>query len=87
MEIQKRVSDISKVVDSQWNANHNYNQIREANEKRQQHFNKMFNIKDKKERDKEILEANSIEGRLKRLEGNMQASKGNELFRNRNNFR
>ena len=87
MEIQKRVSDISKVVDSQWNANHNYNQIREANEKRQQHFNKMFNIKDKKERDKEILEANSIEGRLKRLEGNMHASKGNELFRNRNNFR
>ena len=87
MEIQKRVSDISKVVDSQWNANHNYNQIREANEKRQQHFNKMFNIKDKKERDKEILEANSIEGRLKRLEGNMQASKGNELFRNRKNFR
>ncbi len=87
MEFQKRVDDISKIVDNQWKANHNYKKINQVKEQTRQHFNKMYNIKDKRERDREILEANSIEGRLKRLEGNMQAAKGNDLFRNRNNFR
>ena len=87
MEFQKKVDDITKVVDNQWKANHNYNQIRQLQEESRQHFNRMYNIKDKKERSKEILEANSIDGRLKRLEENMQIAKGNSFFQNRNNFR
>ena len=47
----------------------------------------MYNIHEKEDRRKEILEANSAEGRVKRLQENMNALQGNELFRNRNNFR
>lgn len=85
MEIKRRVEDISKVVDKQWQANHN--QIKESNNNRTEHFNKMFNIKPKETRDKEIKDANSIEGRVKKLRENMKASSGNELFKNGNNFR
>ncbi len=87
MEIQKRVSDLSKVVDRQWQANHNYKEIKKYNDGRREHFNKMYNIHEKEDRRKEILEANSAEGRVKRLQENMNALQGNELFRNRNNFR
>ena len=87
MEIQKRVSDIEKVVDSQWKANHNYSQIKNLNDSRKDHFNRMFNIKDKETRDREIREANSIDGKLKRLDDNMKAMRGNDLLRNRNPFR
>lgn len=88
MEIKRRVEDLSKVIDKQWQVNNNnYNQVKELNNNRKEHFNKMFNIKDKETRDKEIRDANSIEGRLKRLSENMKASSGNELLRNRNNFR
>ena len=47
----------------------------------------MHNIVDKEERKKEILQANSVDGRVRRLEENMKAASGNELLRNRNNFR
>ncbi len=87
MEFQKRTNDIEKVFDQRWKANHNYDEIQKKMEQRQQHFNKMYHIRDKNERKKEILEANSVNGQIKRLEENMRAASGNELFRNRNSFR
>ncbi len=87
MEFQKRIRDVSEVVDSQWKANHNYQEIKKYNEGRKAHFNKMYNIRDKEDMKKEILEANSATGQIKRLQENMNASRGNDLFRNRNNFR
>ena len=75
------------MVDSQWKANHNYQEIKKYNEGRKAHFNKMYNIRDKEDMKKEILEANSATGQIKRLQENMNASRGNDLFRNRNNFR
>ena len=87
MEFQKRIRDVSEMVDSQWKANHNYQEIKKYNEGRKAHFNKMYNIRDKEDMKKEILEANSATGQIKRLQENMNASRGNDLFRNRNNFR
>ena len=87
MEFQRKVNDIETVFNQNWNANHNYQELKKMRENRQQHFNHLHGIKDKEERKKEILAANSIEGRVKRLEENMRASQGNELLRNRNNFR
>ncbi len=87
MEFQKRIRDVSEVVDSQWKANHNYQEIKKYNDGRKAHFNKMYNIRDKEDMKKEILEANSATGQIKRLQENMNASRGNDLFRNRNNFR
>ena len=87
MEFQKRIRDVSEVVDSQWKANHNYQEVKKYNEGRKAHFNKMYNIRDKEDMKKEILEANSATGQIKRLQENMNASRGNDLFRNRNNFR
>ena len=87
MEFKRRVNDVSQVFDSQWNVNHNYQGQKQFLDARKKHFDRMHNIVDKEERKKEILQANSVEGRVRRLEENMKAASGNELLRNRNNFR
>lgn len=87
MNLNKRVNDVSQVFDKQWQVNHNYKENKEFLDNRKKHFNRIHNIVDKEERKKEILEANSINGRVNRLEQNMKAASSNELFRNRNKFR
>ncbi len=77
-----RLDDLEKVFDNRWKANNNnYNGVKERVEANNEHFNKMFNIKSKEERKKEIRYANSVEGQVERLNNNMK------LFNNRNNFR
>lgn len=87
MEFQKRVNDIEKVIDSQWKANHHYQEIKKINDSKKKHFNKMYNIQDKETRKEEILKTNSVEERVKRLEENMKSASMNELFRGKNRFR
>lgn len=87
MEFNKRVSDLGKVFDSQWKVNRNYQEKKQFFDERKEHFNRLHNIVDKDVRRKEILEANSVNGRVNRLEQNMRAARGNDLFKNNNNFR
>ena len=87
MEIKKRVNDVNQVFDSQWKVNHNYQEQKQFLDTRKKHFDRMHNIVDKEERKKEILKANSVSGRIQRLEENMKAASGNELLKNRNSFR
>ena len=87
MEFNKRTRDVSQVFDSNWKANHNYQKVKNFHEDRRQHFNKMFGIQDKDERKKEILEAHSVNGQVKRLEENMRAADAGNRLEKSNNFR
>ena len=86
MEIKRRVDDVSQVFDNQWKVNHNYQEKKEFFDNRKKFFNEMHGIRDKEDYKKEILEANSVNGRVDRLQQNMNAASGNELFRNKNRF-
>ena len=84
MNIQRRNLDLDKVFDQKWKAN-NYNQngMKAQIDANKKMFNKMYNIKTDEEKKAEILEANSVNGRVARLEENMRAVATNF---NRNNF-
>ena len=75
MEIKKRQPDLEVVFNQRWNAN-NYNQngIKKAIDFNKEHFNKMYNIKPKDQQRKEILEANSVNGKVANLEEKMKAA-------------
>lgn len=85
MEIKRRTPDLEKVFNQNWQAN-NYkkNGIKNAIDNNKKQFNRMFNIKDKEEQRKEILESHSVDGQVKRLQENMQSTSG---FMRKNNFR
>ena len=71
MEFNKRVQDLSQVFDRTWNVNRN-NQVRkEFLDHRKDYFNKMHNIPDKNEQRREILQANSVNGRVQNLNERM----------------
>ena len=74
MEIKKRTPDLENIFNKQWKAN-NYQQngMSKILDQRKEHYNKMFNIKPKEQHRKEILEANSVEGQVKKLEEQMKA--------------
>ncbi len=85
MEIQKRVQDLETVFNQRWKANnYKYNGVMQDIEKNKQHFNKMYHIKSRDEQRREILEANSVNGRVERLEQNMKAS---SFLLNKNHFK
>lgn len=82
MKFMRNHNDLTKVFDQNWKANHNYSEKKEFFEKREKHFNQMYGIKDTyNEHKKEILYANSVEGKTKNLAEKMNAAKGN-MFRN-----
>lgn len=91
MEFQKRVTDIEKVFDSSWHANHNRENVKKYQEERKKHFQKLLNIKDKEEHKKEVLEFHSVNGKVKRLEENMRAADSvnrlDKMNQFKNNFR
>lgn len=87
MEFNKRVKDASQVFDSQWKVNHNYKERQEFLNQRQEHFNKMYNIKDKQDMRKEILNANSVNGRVESLNQNMRAASESQRLNRMNNFK
>ena len=82
MNFQRKTPDIEQVFNQRWQAN-NYrlNGIKDKIQNEKDAFNRINNIKPKEEIRKEVLEANSINGRLKRLNESIAAAKGN-----RNNF-
>ena len=82
MNFQRKTPDIEQVFNQRWKAN-NYrlNGIKDKIQNKKDTFNRINNIKPKEEIRKEVLEANSINGRLKRLNESIAAAKGN-----RNNF-
>ena len=85
MEIKKRTPDLEQVFEQRWKVNnYNKNGFKEMTEQRKEHFNKLYNIKSKEQQRKEILEANSVNGKVSNLEAKMKAASN---FRNNNRFR
>lgn len=87
MEFNKRVQDVSQVFDSQWNVNHNYQEVKNFHDNRKAHFNRMYNIKDKNFRRQEILKANSVNGKIENLNRRINAVSSNEQLARRNEFK
>lgn len=87
MEIQKRTKDISQVFDSQWDVNHNYQEVKKFHDSRKEHFNKMYNIQDREEHKKAILRGNSVDGKIEALNQKIDAMVANERFQRRNDFK
>lgn len=85
--MNRREQDVSQVFDRQWNVNHNYQEVKKFHENRRKHFSKMYNIPDKEQRKQEILEANSVNGRVKRLEENMRGTEKTVRSFNINEFK
>ena len=85
MDINRRVQDTTEVFDRRWNAN--MNKANNAVTERKEHFNRMFNIRDREDQRKEIRYQNSVEGQVKNLNERMNAmNQGNRINR-MNNFR
>lgn len=87
MEFNKRVRDVNQVFDSQWNVNHNYAEKKKFFDGRKAHFNKMYDIQEKVDRRKEILQSNSVDGKIQSLNEKMNAASANERLARRNDFR
>lgn len=87
MEFNKRVKDVSQVVDSQWSVNHNYSERKQFLDNRKEHFKKMYNIQDREDHKREILYTNSVDGRLERLNQKIDAMNASERLTRRNNFK
>lgn len=85
MNINKRVQDPTQIFDRRWNA---YQNKATAQVKaRKDHFNKMFNIREKSDQRKEILYQNSVDGQVNSLNERINAmNQGNKINRI-NNFR
>ena len=82
MEIKRRTQDLETVFNNRWEANnYNKNGFKEMSEQRKDHFNRLYNIKSKDQQRKEILEANSVNGKVASLEAKMKAASS---FNNRN---
>ncbi len=85
MEFKNNSQDLQTVFEKKWKANHyNQNGMKKNIEQNQKRFNRMYHIKTEEEKRKEILEANSVQGRVSRLEENVRAASS---FMNKNNFR
>ena len=87
MDINKRVQDIHKVFDRKWQVNNNNTQRKEFLAGRKQHFNRMFNIKDKTDKRQEILKANSVNGQVESLNQRMSAMTNGQRIARMNNFK
>ena len=87
MDINKRVQDIDKVFDRKWQVNNNNTQRKEFLDGRKQHFNRMFNIKDKTDRRQEILKASSVNGQVESLNQRMSAMTNGQRIARMNNFK
>lgn len=70
----KRVQDISQVFDRNWQVNRNNSKRQEFLSGRREHFNRMFNIRDKADMRQEVMRANSVEGQVSNLNERMNAT-------------
>ena len=85
MEINRRVQDSTEVFNRRWEVNRN--KANNAVNERKEHFNRMFNIRDKSEQRREILYQNSVEGQVKSLNERMNAMNEANKINRMNNFR
>ncbi len=84
MEIKRRTPDLETVFNQNWKANNmNQNGIKQSIDNNKNHFNQMYGIKSKEDHKKEILEANSVNGQVQKLEQSMKAASS---FMNKNKF-
>ena len=76
MEFDNRRNSLDRISDQMWKAN-NYrkNGVIDKMKASKEQFNRMNNIKSKEDQRKEILHASSVEGRLERLNQQMNAVK------------
>ena len=76
MEFDNRRNSLDRISDQMWKAN-NYrtNGVMDKMKASKEQFNRMNNIKSKEDQRKEILHASSVEGRLERLNQQMNAVK------------
>ena len=75
VNIQNRNKDLTQIFDSRWKANHDYDAVKKMKQHDRDFTNKMFNVR-------ENNKVNYMEERLKRLQGNLDALKNNNRFRN-----
>lgn len=87
MNFNKRVQDLTQVFDSRWKVNNDYQGRKEFLDNRKEHFNKLYNIKDKSEKRQEILRANSVDGRVENLNQRINAVNSSERINKMNNFK
>lgn len=85
MEFNKRVQDVSEVFDRRWNANKN--KANKAVAEKKEHFNKMFNIRDKNDKKEDILYQSSVNGQVKSLNERMRAVNEADRINRMNNFK
>jgi len=85
MQMNKRVQDIETVFNRNWTINKN--KATKQVEERKEHFNKMFNIQDKREQRKDILYRNSVEGQVKSLNERMNNMNSANRINRMNNLR
>lgn len=84
MENNKRLQDLTQVFDSRWNADKGR---KEFLDERKEHMKRMFNIQDKQDYRKEILRANSVNGRIENLNDKMGAANNMQRMDRLNNFK
>lgn len=87
MDFNKRVKDVSQVFDSQWNTTHNYQERKAFLDGRKEHLKNMYEVSQKADYRKEILRANSVEGKVQNLNEKMNAVNANQRLARQNEFR
>lgn len=87
MEFNKRVQDLTQVFDRTWNTNRNNQERKEFLEHRKDYFKKLHNIPDKVDQRKEILQANSVNGRVQNLNERMNHMNGSQRMARMNDFK
>ena len=87
MEFNKRVQDLTQVFDRTWNTNRNNQERKEFLEHRKDYFKEMHNISDKTKPRKEILQANSVNGRVQNLNERMNHMNGSQRMSRMNDFK
>lgn len=85
MNMNKRVQDPTQIFDRRWTVNQN--KATKQVEERKQHFNRMFNIKDKTDQRKEMLYQNSVEGQVNALNDRINSMNQGNRINKMNNFR
>ena len=80
VNIQNRNKDLTQIFDSRWKANHDYDAVKKMKQHDRDFTNKMFNVRENNVSNNNKV--NYMEERLKRLQGNLDALKNNNRFRN-----
>ena len=87
MNFNKRIEDVSQVFDRNWQVNRNNIERQQFLDSRKEHFKKMYNIQDKADMRREILNANSVNGQVQNLNERMQNMNNGQRMMRMNDFK